>query len=277
MVGVRGQQVAGGNGQGAIRFCLFKESKGLMHMVSRPGRQPPPNLIMLMGGAVIHHQADIQFLRYVGLKVIKEGEKLLMAMARRTLRQYLAGSDIQGSKKCCGAGPHIIMGHSFQVAQPHGQHRLGAVQGLDLAFSAHTQDQSLVWRIKIEPHNVPHPPRRRKRWESLKCFCRWSKAKSPPDAVHCGLGKFGLGGQGTDRPVSAGTRLGLHSVTQESGYPLIADGAGASRPGCLIQTHEQTHEALMRESASATFPPHGSERPSCRAMAGYSGLRQPTG
>ena len=46
------------------------------------------------------------------------------------------------------------MGHPFNVAQPHRQHRLGALQRLDLALFVHAQHQRLVGRIEIEPDHV---------------------------------------------------------------------------------------------------------------------------
>ena len=50
----------------------------------------------------------------------------------------------------------IIVGHAFDVAQPHRQHRLGALQRLDLALLVDTQHQRLVRRIEVQSHDVAH-------------------------------------------------------------------------------------------------------------------------
>ena len=47
------------------------------------------------------------------------------------------------------------MGDALDIAQAHGQHRLGAVQGLNLALFIHTKYQGVVGRIQVKANDVP--------------------------------------------------------------------------------------------------------------------------
>jgi hypothetical protein len=67
-----------------------------------------------------------------------------------------AGGDVEGSKQCGGTVADVIVGDAFHVAQSRGQHGLGAVQGLNLAFFVRAQHQGVVGWVQIEAHNIPH-------------------------------------------------------------------------------------------------------------------------
>ena len=120
-----------------------------MHVVARTSRQPAPHFLVLVGGVVINHQMDVQFRRHIGLDVFEELQKFLMTVARLTPGQYLSRGKIQGGEQSGGAVADIVMSHPLHIAQPHGQHRLGAVQGLNLALLIDAQDQGLIGRIEI--------------------------------------------------------------------------------------------------------------------------------
>jgi hypothetical protein len=47
------------------------------------------------------------------------------------------------------------MGDAFDIARAHGQHRLGTVQGLDLAFFIDAQHQSVAG-VQLQADNVPN-------------------------------------------------------------------------------------------------------------------------
>jgi len=46
------------------------------------------------------------------------------------------------------------MGHSFYVSEPHGQHRLGPVEGLNLRLLIDREHDRMVRRVQIEPHHI---------------------------------------------------------------------------------------------------------------------------
>jgi hypothetical protein len=76
-----------------------------MHMVARPGRQPLPDLEMLMGGIVVHHQVNVQVRRHVGIQMVEEPQELLMSVSGLAFSQCLSGSDVQGGEERGGAVP----------------------------------------------------------------------------------------------------------------------------------------------------------------------------
>jgi hypothetical protein len=56
----------------------------------------------------------------------------------------------------CGAMAFIVMRASLHLPGTHRQQRLGAVQRLDLAFLIDADDQRLVRRIQIKPHDIAY-------------------------------------------------------------------------------------------------------------------------
>ena len=64
------------------------------------------------------------------------------------------------------------------------------------------------------------------------------QAESPPDAVHHDVGEFGLGGQGTAGPMSPVFGLGFEGLADEASHLRIADGAGTTRLGLIVQTDQ---------------------------------------
>ena len=71
-----------------------------------------------------------------------------MAVASLALGERLAVGRVEGGEQGGGAVADIVVGDAFDVAEPHGQHRPGALQGLDPAFSrpqgAFTSERSSI-------------------------------------------------------------------------------------------------------------------------------------
>jgi hypothetical protein len=55
----------------------------------------------------------------------------LVAVAGLALREHRADSGVQSGKQDGGAAADVIVGDALDIAQPHGQHGLGTVQGLN--------------------------------------------------------------------------------------------------------------------------------------------------
>jgi len=51
---------------------------------------------------------------------------------------------------------HIIVGDAFQISQSHGQYRLGAIQGLNLALFVGAQHQRVIGRVQVQADDVSH-------------------------------------------------------------------------------------------------------------------------
>ena len=99
---------------------------------------------------------QIQLFGHLLLQVLQERQELLVAMARLALRQHFPRSCIQGCEQCRGAMADVIVRDAFDVTQSHGQHGLGALQGLALALLIHTQHDCVRWWPQIQAHNVTH-------------------------------------------------------------------------------------------------------------------------
>jgi hypothetical protein len=48
----------------------------------------------------------------------------------------------------------VVMGDALDIAQAHGQHRLGTVQGLNLARFIHAKYQGVVGWIQVQANDV---------------------------------------------------------------------------------------------------------------------------
>ncbi|EWH00314.1 hypothetical protein Q427_20275 [Halomonas sp. BC04] len=79
-----------------------------------------------------------------------------MSMAFLALCDDLSARDVQGGKQRGGAMSDVIMGDTLDIAQSHGQHRLGTVQCLYLGLLIDAQDHSVVRRIEVQPDDVAH-------------------------------------------------------------------------------------------------------------------------
>ena len=125
-----------------------------VHMVAGSARQSGFDFGVLVGGVVVYDEMDIQRLGHVGVDVAQEGEELLVPMASFVLREHCAGSDVQGGEQRGGAVANVIVGDPLDVTEPHGQHRLGALQGLNLAFFVHAQDHGVIGGAQVQPDDV---------------------------------------------------------------------------------------------------------------------------
>jgi len=51
---------------------------------------------------------------------------------------------------------NVVVGHPFHVTQAHGQHRLGAIKGLDLRLLIHREHDGMIGRVQIKTHHIAH-------------------------------------------------------------------------------------------------------------------------
>ena len=119
-----------------------------------------------------------------------------MGMVRLAVgQQHLPDGDIQGDEERSGTVPYIAWGHSLHISQTLGQDRLGAVQGLGLAFFVHTKDQGLMGRIQVKPHNFSDLLHEKRVTGEFEVFLPMElEAEGPRNLEHRGLGELGLGG-----------------------------------------------------------------------------------
>ena len=62
--------------------------------------------------------------------------------------------DVERGEQRSGAVANVIVGAPLGHTRHHREHRLLAVERLDLAFLIHAQDERTVWRRQVEPNDV---------------------------------------------------------------------------------------------------------------------------
>jgi hypothetical protein len=117
--------------------------------------QPAANCECLMGSVVVHHNMNVQVWWSGNVDSVEKFPKLDGAVSALTCSQNLAGFHVKGSKEGCCAVPRVVMGAALHLSRAHGQQRLCPVKRLDLGLFVHTQDQSPVGRVHIQPHDIP--------------------------------------------------------------------------------------------------------------------------
>lgn len=61
---------------------------------------------------------------------------------------------MEGGKERGGAVPFIVMGHRPAPPLLQGESRLGPLQGLDLTFLIHAEDDGMLGRVEIQSHDI---------------------------------------------------------------------------------------------------------------------------
>lgn len=125
-----------------------------VQMKTRMPLEPGFHAGMLMGAIIIHDQMEIEFGRGFAVDFLKESEELLMPMAWHAASDHLAVEHAQGGKQGGRSMADVVMRHCPTAALLKGQTGLGSVKSLDLAFLIQAQNQRLVRRIQIQPHDI---------------------------------------------------------------------------------------------------------------------------
>jgi len=146
-----------------------------VHVVARMGCQPATNYRCLVGSVVVHHNMNVQMRGSGSVDLVEEFPKLDGTVSALTSPQNLASLHVKGSKEGCRAMPRVVMGAALHLSRTHGQQGLRAVKSLNLGLFVYTQDQSLVGRVHVQPHNVPHLLNEERSVDSLKVSvrCGW--------------------------------------------------------------------------------------------------------
>ena len=117
-------------------------------------RKPALDRCVLMGRIIVNDQVHIELLRDILLYVLQELQELLMPVPLLALCDNLATGNVQGGKECRCAMPYVVVSHTFDIAESHGEHGLCSIQSLDLALFIDTEYDCILWRTQIEPYNV---------------------------------------------------------------------------------------------------------------------------
>ena len=218
-----------------------------MDVVARAFSEPGSDLRIFVGGIVIGDEMDVERLGDVGIDMVEEGKEVLVTMALFALGQDLAGSDIKGGEQGGGAVADVIVGDPFDIPQAHGQHGLGAVEGLDLGFLVHAQHDGVVGRVEIKPHDIAHFFDEEgvvRELEVTLAVGLDAEQVEPP--LHRTLGNAGFLAQGTHAPMSGTVAwLGLQRGVDGLGHPFIFIRPGSPTTQFIVQTLDSAHEIAL--------------------------------
>lgn len=207
---------------------------GEVDVDARVGLQPGAHLEGLVGCVVVHHQ--VQLVVGVGARdLAQEDEQLGTAVTGLAGGCDAAGGDLQGGEQGGGAVPVVVVGAPLDPARLHGQHRGGAVQGLDLGLLVDAQHHGVVRGCQVQAHHFgdlgdqlgiggvlegPRPP-------GLDPI-------AAPHPRHGGVADAQVTGQQPARPVRDPVPLGRWR--QGSGHdPLPRHLPGTPRAGRVLQ------------------------------------------
>jgi len=158
-----------------------------------------------------------------------------VAMTGLALSDNRTVQDVECGKQGGGAVPIVIVGYPIDVSQPHRQHRLAALQRLNLAFLVHAQHQCLVGGVEVESDHVPDlfdEKRVGREFEALAAVRL--QPKEGEIAPHRAFGDAAVSRRGAHAPVGIGSAM-EHPLYQ-LGDPLIVVAARPPRPQFPVQS-----------------------------------------
>src|SRR5262249_8327662 len=126
-----------------------------MQVEARMPYEPAVNRWRFVGAVIVENQVDGQIGRYRGVDRLEELAELDRPVVPVQLPDDLPGLRIQGGEQRRRAMAQVVMRASLRLTRAHGQQRLRAIQGLDLALLVDAQHQRPVRRIQVQPDNVP--------------------------------------------------------------------------------------------------------------------------
>src|SRR5208282_373836 len=239
---------------------------------------------MFVGGVVVRDQMNLEIVREVVIEVVEKGQKLLVSMARRALRDDRSVEHMERGEQGGGAVSIVVVGDPFNVAQAERQHWLGSLERLDLALLVHPQYQRFVRRVEIKPAHVPHLCHQKRIGGELAAPAAVRlQTEQREIARYRAFGDAGLLGHRAHAPRGRGLGLAVEHPVDQPGALLVAVAARASRSQLIVQPRQ----ALLYE-APAPFthrrqtprkPPRDGavagarRRPQYQFGAGYQRLR----
>ena len=119
---------------------------------------------------------------------------------------------------------NVIVGHSLNIAQSHGQHGLGSIEGLNLTLLINTQNHRFIRRIQVQPDNIANLFNEEWIGREFEMFLTVGlNRKSFPDTMNRGFRDLRFLGNGSARPVRTVFWFGLQGLSNEPGNLFITD------------------------------------------------------
>jgi len=153
------------------------------------------------------------------------------------LGYYRTSGHVQGGKQCGGAVADVVVSDTLDVAQTHGQQRLGPIQGLDLRFLVNAEQDCLVGRVEVEADDVSYLLNKEGIVAELeRILAVWLHGKGLQPSVRRTFGDACCSRQGASRPLRAAVcGLALQGPVDHLGHLVILIGAGPPWPEFVVQ------------------------------------------
>src|ERR1700720_22957 len=182
----------------------------------------------------------------------------------------------------------IIVGHAFDITQPNGQHRLGAIEGLNLAFFIDAEHQGVIRWMQIQADNVAHLFNKEWIGGELKTTSTVGlHAESLKHAMHGRTGDAAGLGSLPNAPVRALGRFAGERTLEQSSNLFVVDAAGSAGPQLVIQSSQaMLDETLSPLADGGIGPPQATGdlgvtlsgcRPEYQSGACHQSMRQSAG
>ena len=218
-----------------------------MAVPARPLGEPVLDQLGLVAGCVVHDDVDVEVGGHGALHLIEEGAELARPMPLLAGSDDCAGGCVEGGEQRGRAGGLVVVGAPLHLARPHGQHRLRAVEGLDLALLVDTEHERTLWRVEIKADDVAHlidEHRVARQLEGLDAVRL--QAESPPDAVHRRRRQTRRPGHRAAAPVGRVLRHRLQRPRHHFGDLVVADLARGAGTRLVVEPVE----ALVGKAAA---------------------------
>ena len=123
---------------------------------ARVTQQPALDQRCLVGAVIIEHHVDVEVGRHFLVDAVQETSELDLAVPTLGLADDPAGDDVEGREQRRGSVPPVVVGAPLGSAGSHREDGLGSVEGLDLALLVGAEHKGPLWRVQIQPDDVPH-------------------------------------------------------------------------------------------------------------------------
>ena len=125
--------------------CMWKRGCAASQVFDRWG---------LVGAVVVADQVHVQLGGNLGVDLGQELLELDGPVPAVHRRDHGAVSDVERGEQAGDAVPDVVVGAALGHARHHRQHRLRAVQGLDLGLLVHAEHHRLLGRVQVQPDDV---------------------------------------------------------------------------------------------------------------------------
>src|SRR5215467_9124155 len=128
---------------------------------------------------------DIESARHGGLDFVEEFAELGGTVASIAPADDPSGCDVESGEQRSGAVPFVVMASPSWLAGTHRQHRLTAVQRLDLRLLIYTQNDGALRRRDVKAHDIAHLGHEVRIGRELERLHPMRlEPEGPPDALH---------------------------------------------------------------------------------------------